>query len=491
MGGSPFALGQEENTGPIDCGPPPKAKPQSRTGGESFVPLPLPVTPLRRSEKKRPPSPPALIGKAALGVPRWLTRDGKRIMYRDWMTDPADIDTLLKWTNEKLGISYRSIETDLAKFSYDPLELPALLIAGHNTFEFTAEIREALGRYVADGGTILADACCGWNDFADSFRREMDLIFPGRPLRKMLPEEPVFSSYYKLSSFTYKRGDASEYQEAPCLESIDFGCRSGVIFSPCDLTCGWDGHEHPRGIRVVIDQARQVGANLVTYLLGTFQLARFLSTSKRYHEQDAPSRDDFVFAQLKHEGDWDPDPSAVHNLLKHVRDNSTLEVKFKRQEVEVTSPEIATYPILYMTGHHEFHWNEEEIAHLQRYLTAGGLLVADACCGRTAFDAAFRREIAKVMPNGRLERLPGNHPLYHCHGDINQVQYTPRVREDYGPFDTPELEGVTVDGRLAVIYSKFDLGNGWEQFPHDYSYGVKDDDALKIGTNILVYAVTH
>ncbi|MHB8902775.1 MAG: DUF4159 domain-containing protein, partial [Thermoguttaceae bacterium] len=274
-------------------------------------------------------------------------------------------------------------------------------------------------------------------------------------------------------------------------EAIDFGCRSGVIFSPCDLTCGWDGHEHPRGTRVVIDQARQVGANLVTYLLGTFQLARFLSTTKRYHEQDAPSRDDFVFAQLKHDGDWDPDPSAVHNLLKHVRDNSTLAVKFKRHEVELTDPQIATYPILYMTGHHEFHWNDEEVARLERYLSAGGLLVADACCGRVSFDAAFRREIAKVLPGGRLERLPPDHPLYHCHGDIRQVQYTPRVREDYGILDSPELEGISTDGRLSVIYSKFDLGNGWEQFPHDYSYGVRDADALSIGTNILVYAVTH
>ncbi len=79
-GGSGIAFAQEQNSGPIDCGPPPKAKPQSRTGGESFAPLPLPVTPLRRSEKKRPPSPPALIGKAALGAPRWITRDGKRTM---------------------------------------------------------------------------------------------------------------------------------------------------------------------------------------------------------------------------------------------------------------------------------------------------------------------------------------------------------------------------------------------------------------------------
>ncbi len=490
-GSSGLAFGQEENSGPIDCGPPPEAKPQSRTGGESFAPLPLPVTPLRRSEKKRPPSPPALIGKVALGVPRWVTRDGKRTMYRDWMTDPADVDTLLKWTNQKLGIHYRSIETDLAKFSYDPRELPALLIAGHNNFQFSDEIRSALGRYVADGGLILADACCGWNDFTDSFRREMELVFPGRSLRKMLPEEPIFSSYYKLSSFTYKKGDGSEFTEAPCLESIDFGCRSGVVFSPCDLTCGWDGHEHPRGTRIVIDQARQVGANLVTYLLGTFQLGRFLSTTKRYYEQAAPSRDDFVFAQLKHEGDWDPDPSAVHDLLKYARDNSTLEVKFKRQEVELSDPRVATYPILYMTGHHEFHWNDEEVARLQRYLTAGGLLLADACCGRASFDVAFRREIAKVLPGSQLDRLPGDHPLYHCHNDINQVEYTPRVREDYGPFNTPELEGIAMDGRLAVIYSKFDLGNGWEQFPHDYSYGFKDSDALNIGTNILVYTVTH
>ena len=104
--------------------------------------------------------------------------------------------------------------------------------------------------------------------------------------------------------------------------------------------------------------------------------------------------------------------------------------------------------------------------------------------------AAFRREL-KQVPGSRLERLPDDHPLYHCHNDILRVDYTPRVREDYGPFDTPELEGIAIDGRLAVVYSKFDLGNGWEQFPHPYSHGLKDESALAIGTNILVYAVTH
>jgi hypothetical protein len=491
LGFPSFALADEGDSGPVDCGPPPPAKPQHQTGGESFPPLPLPATPMRRSEKKRPPSPPALIGKVALGNTRWITKNDARVQYRDWMTDPADVITLLGWLAQNLKINYRAVETDFEHFSFDPRELPALLFAGHNKFVLNDEVRGKLARFVLDGGTILADACCGWNDFTESFRREIELIFPERPLRKVLPEEPIYSAYYKLGDLTYKKGDGTTFQEPPCLEGIDFGCRTGVIFSPRDLTCGWDGHEHPRGTRVVIPEARQVGANLITYILGMFQLGRFLSTTKVYYEATAPTRDDLVFAQLIHDGDWDPDPSAVHNLLKHVRDNSTMEVKFKRENVRLSDPRVAEYPLLYATGHREFAWTHEEAARLARYLKAGGLLLADACCGRMAFDLAFRREIAKALPEAKLERLPPDHPLYHCHYDIKQVEYTPRVYEDFGQINAPDIEGISIDGRLAVIYSRFDLGNGWERFPHPYSYGLAEESALQIGTNVLVSAVTH
>lgn len=127
------AWGAESRNGPVDCGPPPPPKKQNRTGGESFAPLPLPVTPLRRTEKKRPPAPPALIGKMAMGPIRYVTRDGKRVPYRDWMTDPADMYTLLSWTNEKLGINYRSVNAEFEHFSFDPRELPGLLFSGHNS----------------------------------------------------------------------------------------------------------------------------------------------------------------------------------------------------------------------------------------------------------------------------------------------------------------------------------------------------------------------
>ena len=243
---------------------------------------------------------------------------------------------------------------------------------------------------------------------------------------------------------------------------------------------------------MVIDQARQIGANYVTYMLGTFQLGRFLSSTKVYHEADAPSRDDFVFAQLMHDGDWDPDPSAVHNLLKHARDNSTLDVKFKRENVQLKDPKAMGYPLLYMTGHHEFHWTDEE-----RGLAAALPEGRRAAAGRRLLRAAGLRPRLPPRDRQGLARAQARDasrsiiPLYQCHYDISKVEYTPRVAEDFGALSAPELSGITLDGRLAVIYSRFDLGNGWEQFPHAYSYGYSDKDALAIGTNVIVTAVTH
>jgi len=449
------------------------------------------VTPLRRTEKKRPPAPPALIGKMALGPVRFVTRNGRRVQYRDWMTDPADLDSLLAWTNQRLNIHYRKAETNFEHFSFDPRELPALLFAGHNRFELSPAVRGRLARYLLDGGMVIGDACCGWRDFNDAFRREMAAIFPDRPLRKLAADDPLFASYYKLGNFTYQRSDGSRYTAEPCLEGITIGCRAAVVYSPADLTCGWDGHDHARGLRVVINQARQIGANYVTYLLGSFQLGRFLSTTRIYHQADEPSRDDFVFAQIIHEGDWDPDPSAAHNLLRHIRQNSTLNVKFRRAQIRLSDPQAMGYPLLYMTGHFDFRWSQQEIAWLQRYLRAGGTLLADACCGRLAFHLAFEREIARVFPEGRLQDIPLDHPLYRAHYDIRRVDYTPRVAEDFGAMSAPSLKGIMLNGRPAVIYSRFDLGNGWEQFPHPYTYGYSDRDALALGTNVIVYTVTH
>jgi hypothetical protein len=74
---------------------------------------------------------------------------------------------------------------------------------------------------------------------------------------------------------------------------------------------------------------------------------------------------------------------------------------------------------------------------------------------------------------------------------ITTVQYTPLVQAQAGNVTAPLLEGITVDGQLAVIYSPLGLSNGWEQLPYVYNRGYADADALRLGVNILTYALTY
>src|SRR5882724_2560761 len=96
----------------------PKAAPQRRNAGEGAPPLPLPATPLRRSEKKREPSPPALVGSVTFAKPA------------GWQTTIIDIEKWVEFTNSQLGQRYRFVGTDFGKFSYDPAELPIIYFTG-------------------------------------------------------------------------------------------------------------------------------------------------------------------------------------------------------------------------------------------------------------------------------------------------------------------------------------------------------------------------
>ena len=473
------------------CGPPPPAKPQRRTGGESFPPLPLPATPLRRSEKKREPAPPALVGKVILGDVKWVTQDGQRSSYRDWMTDPADIRNLLAWTNQQLHIRYRAVDADLPEFSYNPTELPILYFTGHDAFTVPDEAIAKLRQYCADGGTILGDACCGSATFDKSFRELCQKMFPKRPLEPLPMDHPLYSSYYPISSVRYKIGE-KESDDLPRLEAVSIGCRAAIIYGGgYDMSCGWDGHVHEGGQRVMPDSSRKLGANIITYCLATYELGRFLSTEKVYHQKGDPTRDQLVIAQVIHGGDWDTQPASLASLMKYLSENTTVAVQFKKENVDLRSIDSFAHPILYMTGHDDFKLADDEVNNLRRYLSAGGVLVANSCCGRKAFDEAFRREIKRVLPDQKLDRVALDHPVYKSVFPIQKVEYTPLVLHEKPGLDRPTLEGIAIENQLRVIYSPLGFVNGWSGAPNPYAREYVSNDALRLGINILVYAMTH
>jgi hypothetical protein len=151
-----------------------------------------------------------------------------------------------------------------------------------------------------------------------------------------------------------------------------------------------------------------------------------------------------------------------------------------------------------MHGRKNFAFTQEERDGLKRYLDNGGLLFADACCGSTQFDQSFRSTIEKMY--GRpLELIPPTHELYQMPlgHDIRVVQRripttdqnnALAVQESIGP---PLLEGLEVDGRFVVIYSKYDLSCALEQQNVLSCAGYSRADALKIAMNMVLYALVQ
>jgi hypothetical protein len=236
----------------------------------------------------------------------------------------------------------------------------------------------------------------------------------------------------------------------------------------------------------------RLGVNMLAYAQAYYGLGRFMATDKVYHEASEIAEQRFVFGQVMHSGDWDPDPAGPANLLRYVQQNTTLGVRFRREAVDLRSKVAFDHPVLYMTGHDAFVLSEDEVARLRAYFRAGGVLIADSCCGRQAFDLAFRREIGRVLPETTMEILPIDHEIFRAAGvAIREVRYTPAVAKTRPDLRAPVLEGITFGGGLAVIYSRFDLGCGWEGEECPFCRGLVSSDALRLGASVLVYSMTH
>lgn len=468
---------------------PPKAAPQRRNAGEGMPPLPLPATPLRRSEKKREPSPPALVGNITFSAA------SLRGTGMTWETTIIDIEKWVDFTNANLGQRYRFVDTDFGKFSYDPAELPIIYFTGWKPIpHFDDATIQKLRGYLMDGGTLVVHSNCGRPEFNSSFEEEIRRVFPDRELAAIPTDHPLFNSYHHITQMRVRKGSEPWMTIPPVLKVVNIGTRAAVIFSPIDMSCGWDADAHPieGGILYGQNDALKLGANIVTYALAEFQYGRFFDHQKVYHQATDATRDQLVLGQVVHNGDWDATPHGVPNLLKTIDQTTTLHVQFKRVPVDPEKSDIFSFPVLLMTGQRDFSFSPETRKRLRQYLDRGGTLIADDVIGSTEFDTAFKKQIREIYPDRELSPLPLDHPLFTFVNDVRSVHLSPLAAQEIGADAVPPLlQVIQKDGQIQVIYSHLSMSAGWEQLPRAYNRGYADEDALKLGVNIFMYAVSH
>ena len=93
-----------------------------------------------------------------------------------------------------------------------------------------------------------------------------------------------------------------------------------------------------------------------------------------------------------------------------------------------------------------------------------------------------------MFPDKELVELPHSHEIFNCFYTFPNG--LPKIHEhDNKP---PQALGIFHENRLIILYTyESDLGDGWENSNVHNVPKKKREDALKMGTNIIIYSIIN
>jgi hypothetical protein len=223
-------------------------------------------------------------------------------------------------------------------------------------------------------------------------------------------------------------------------------------------------------------------------LIGIFLIFGSLSVAQTQKAPLSQNPSAFSIARLKYGGggDWYWGSSSIPNMLHYLKENTNIPVAGEDEvRVSIMDDDFFSYPFLFMTGHGNIKFTDQEVERLRTYLTHGGFLFANDSYG---LREAFFREMKVVFPDKELVELPFSHGIYHCFYDFPNG--LPKIHKHDGK--PPQGFGIFYEGRLVVFFDwESDIGDGWEDPQVHNDPQEKREAALKMGVNIITWALEN
>lgn len=429
-----------------------------------------------------------------------------------WNRHRSDVANLTRYVESqwKREMTWQVVDAAAASVD-DLLQSPVLYLVGSrsplpSSEEAQVAFAQKLRDYLDRGGFLMAEGYCGGGEFDRGFRRLLELVFPEPEYRlRLLPaSHPIWRAEEPVPP-----------DQVRPLWGVEFGCRTSVLYAPLDpperprpsLSCLWElartgrGEELPAGARAEVAGAKALGINILAYatnrqLKYKDEIPAVVTTSA---PKDTFQRGRVYIASLRHPGGCDAAPRALANLLETAGAELRLRTTPARRQVALTDDALFAYHLVFMHGRTSFRLTEAEREQLATFIERGGMLFADSICASQAFTESFRREMAAVFPERKLEAISPEDPMLspeYGGFDLSTVtRRDPQSRDSEGPLKAnlrqvpPLLEGIRLDDRWAVVFSPFDISCALEKHASLECQGYTREDAARIGLNVILYSL--
>lgn len=172
------------------------------------------------------------------------------------------------------------------------------------------------------------------------------------------------------------------------------------------------------------------------------------------------------------------------NLAKFINQETGSDIPIDQSVVRAGESRLFEYPFVYMTGHGNVRFTENEINNLRKWMLRGGFLYADDDYG---MDESFRREIKRIFPERELIEIDSSHPLFTSYFDFSDG--LPKIHEHD---DQPPQAFAMFDdnGRMMMLYTyETNISDGWADPDTHGNPPELREIALRFGLNIVYYVM--
>lgn len=209
-------------------------------------------------------------------------------------------------------------------------------------------------------------------------------------------------------------------------------------------------------------------------------------------------------------GDWrqgytswtDDYPRGDRTLVQMLRRFTKTNVRAVEQPVNLEDgDDVYFWPIMIVGLASPWRLTDEMAAKLRDYLLHGGFLFCDSFFGARDW-IVFEESLRRVFPDRLIIDVPDDHPIFHTVFDLPQMSTVQipnwnslrRGGPGYiGDGAIPRWRGIADDdGRLMMLIAfNNDVMDGWQWADDPYYPADEANLSLRLGVNVVIYALTH